>query len=77
MGKSADIKRERLFNELAADGRLDKPLYAKKFKKVQAMPTPLVVKKQKHVCCLIKYEGKLPLGFYPCHGCTLDTGNAS
>jgi hypothetical protein len=65
MGKVRNRKRKELFEELERNGKLPPPQPVKRKRR-------LVVKaKQVDVCCLIRYENELPMGFRPCLGCPL------
>jgi hypothetical protein len=59
MGKVANAKRKKLFNDIInkdtqRQAVLDKPRY-------------------ESACCLIKFEKKLPNHFVKCYNCPLDT----
>jgi hypothetical protein len=70
MGKKANERIDKIFTELAANGKLQKPLYTTRQRRAKPL-TPVRVKKAESVCCLIKYENNLPMGFRPCYGCPL------
>lgn len=77
MGKWAAERRKKLFDELKANGKLDKPLYMSKKdmqEKAQIKPLVKAVAKPKSNCCLDKYKGNLPMNFRPCHGCPKGKG---
>lgn len=78
MGKKANERRKKLFAELQAQGKLDRPVLPRQMKSrvinfaVQAQAAPELVPEPEVVefqCCLTKYGNAIPNGFRMCRGC--------
>jgi hypothetical protein len=68
VGKKSNLRIARIFNELQAKGKLDKPaIRTKGNRKPKIMPIKRI-RVPKAICCLDKYA-VLPMNFRPCIDC--------